>query len=167
MVLTGISLFLPMLVALLLLLGSSVPVDIAGSSAFFPAVDVMAIYFWATYRPATMPYWFVFVLGILRDSLDGVVFGVSSCIYLVIRLLVVMSRKLYRKDNFIIAWQGFAVILFIAILLKWALVSFVMYRPLTLDYAIMQFMLSVAIYPLLYWFFNLVNIVMPEKFQDD
>ncbi len=38
---------------------------------------------------------------------------------------------------------------------------------LVLDSAIMQFMVSIAMYPILHWFFNLVHLIMPENFQDE
>jgi len=166
MLFKNIRLFFPIMVTLLLLILSSVPVDITGTSAFFPAVDVMAIYFWASYRPSTMPYWFVFFLGILRDSLEGVMLGVSPCIYLLIRLMAVSGKGLYRKENFILVWQRLIIILIISITLKWALLSFLIDKPLIIDYAVMQFMVSIAAYPLLQWLFNMVNKAMPENFQD-
>ncbi len=106
---TGIRLFLPQAVAILLLILSSVPIDVAGASAFFPAVDIMVIYYWSSYRPSALPAWFVFILGIFRDSIEGLTLGVSSCVYLLIKFIVVSSRGLYRKENFLIIWQGFAV----------------------------------------------------------
>jgi len=166
MLLKNIRLFLPIMVTVLLLMLSSVPLDITGTSAFFPAVDIMAISFWASYRPGSMPYWFVFLLGIIRDSLEGIMLGVSPCVCLLVRLMVVSSRGLYRKENFILVWQWFTIILIFAITLKWALLSFLMDKPLIIDYAVMQFMVSIAMYPLLHWLFNIVNLAMPENFQD-
>jgi rod shape-determining protein MreD len=151
---------------LLLLILSSAPVDVTGTSAFFPAFDVMAIYFWSSYRPTAMPYWFVFILGILRDSLEGIMLGVSPFVYLLIRLIIVSSKRLYRKENFIVVWQGLIFILIIAITLKWALLSFLIDKTLVIDYAVMQFMVSIAIYPLLHWLFNIINLAMPDSFQD-
>lgn len=162
----GIRLLFPIMVALLLLIISSVPIDVAGASAFFPVVDVMAIYYWTSYRPGALPDWFIFLLGILRDSIEGIAIGISPCVYLIIRLIVASSRGLYRKGSFLIIWQGFAVMALIAIVGKWLLLSFLMDTPLVLDSAIMQLMVSIAMYPVFHWFFNLVNLIMPEKFQD-
>lgn len=162
----GIRLFFPIMVAVLLLIISSVPIGIAGASAFFPAVDIMIIYYWTTYRPGALPDWFVFFLGVLRDSIEGIAIGVSPCVYLITRFIVASSRSLYRKENFLIIWQGFAVMALIAIVGKWLLISFLMDTPLVLGSAIMQFMVSIAMYPVFHWFFYLVNLTMPEKFQD-
>ena len=165
-IITSIRLFSPIIVALLLLVLSSVPTYIAGASAFFPVVDIMVIYYWSSYRPGTMPDWFVFLLGVFRDSIEGLSIGISPCVYLLVRFMVVASRGLYRRENFIVVWQGLAITALIAIAGKWLLVSFIMDTPLILDYAIMQFMFSVAMYPVFHWFFSLVYITMPENFQD-
>lgn len=164
--LINIRLFLPIFVALLLLIISSVPIYISGASAFFPAVDIMVIYYWAGYKPDSMPNWFVFLLGIFRDVLEGVVIGVSPCIYLIIKLMVVAGRGLYRRESFPVVWQGLAVITVIAITGKWMLISFIMNAPIALNPAIMQVLFSIAVYPVVHWFFNLIYITMPETYQD-
>lgn len=156
----------PIGLALVLLVISSIPMHIAGASAFFPMVDVMVIYYWSSYRPQSMPDWFVFTLGILRDVLEGLTIGVSPCIYLLVRFLVTASKDLYKKQTFIIVWQGFAVVSLIAITGKWLLVSFILDKPLVFNSAIMQFVLSIAIYPIFHWLFSLVNLTMPEHYQD-
>ena len=57
-------------------------------------------------------------------------------------------------------------ILIIAITLQWILASFLADRPIALDLFMIQFLVSIAIYPLLHRFFNLLNKAMPENFQD-
>lgn len=152
-----------MILVLVLLIASSIPIHIAGASAFFPMVDIMAIYYWTSYRPQVMPDWFVFILGILRDIMEGLTIGVSPFIYLLTRFIVLASKDLYKKQTFIIVWQGFAIVSLIAITGKWLLVSFIIDMPLVFTSAIMQFVLSIAMYPLFHWLFSLVNIIIPEK----
>ncbi len=163
---TGIRFFYPMIVALLLLIISAVPIYIVGLSAFFPVVDVMVIYYWASSRPRVMPDWFIFLLGVLRDGVEGLTIGISSCVYLLVKFIVVASRGLYIRGGFLLVWQGFAIAAIIAIAGKWLLVSFVMNKPISLDSAIMQLMFSIAMYPVFYWFLNLVNITVPDNYHD-
>jgi len=162
----GIRLFIPLFIALVLLVISSVPISIPGLSAFFPVVDIMIIYYWSSYRPGALPDWAIFLLGVLRDGIEGITIGISSCIYLLVKFIVIASAGLYKKGGFLLVWQGFAAAAIIGIAGKWLLVSFVMDRPLMLDYGVMQLMFSMALYPVFHWFFNLINTIMPVDFQD-
>lgn len=163
---TSIRVSLPIIIAMSLLILSAVPIDIAGAAAFFPIVDIMVIYYWSSYKPLALPDWFVFVLGILRDAIEGISLGVSPCMYLIARIIVISSRSLYRRENFLIIWQGFAITALIFIFGKWMLLSFVTDTNLVLNSAIMQFMVSIAMYPIFHWFFNLVNLLMPEHYSN-
>lgn len=163
----GISFLYPMVFAFALLIFSSVPLYIAGTPSFFPALDIMIVFYWSSHRPSALPNWFIFLLGIFRDVVEGLTLGVGPFVYLVTKFMLLASRGIYRKANFLVIWQGFAIIALLAITLKWLLVSFIMGIPLSPDNAIMQFMLSVAIYPAMHWLFNLVASIMPEKFHDE
>jgi rod shape-determining protein MreD len=161
-----IRLLFPMALAIILLIISTIPIHLVGISAFFPIVDVMVIYYWSNYRSSLLPNWFIFLLGILRDLIEGISLGVSPFSYLVVRLVVMSGKDAHKKESFIFIWQGFAVVAFIAIILKWLLVSFSINTPLILNSAIMQFMISIAIYPVFHWVFNLVNKAIPKNFQN-
>lgn len=163
----GISFFYPMVFAFILLIFSSVPLYIAGTPSFFPAIDIMIVFYWSSQRPGALPNWFIFLLGVFRDVVEGLTLGVGSFVYLITKFMVVASRRIYRRANFLVIWQGFAIVALLAITLKWLLVSFIMGFTLSPDNAIMQFMLSVAIYPAMHWLFNLVASTMPEKFHDE
>lgn len=165
-ILSRIRMFFPIIAALLLLLFSSVPIHIPGVATFFPAVDIMVIYYWVSYRPDSLPDWFIFLLGILRDVLEGVSLGVGALVYLIVRLMVSASRDAYRKGSFPVVWQGMAVVTIVAIAVKWMLISFVMNVPVSLTAAIMQVLFSISIYPVVHWFFNLIQAAMPDNYQD-
>jgi rod shape-determining protein MreD len=162
----GIRLFIPMITAFILLVLSSMPISIAGASSFFPAVDIMFIYYWSSHRLRSVPDWFIFTLGILRDAVEGTMMGVSPLIYLVTKFIVLSSRNLYRRENFLIIWQGFAITALIAISGKCLLLSLSMDTSFVLNAAIMQFVVSIAMYPLLHWVFNIIQMIIPENFQD-
>ncbi len=159
--------FSPILIALSLLMVSAVPLYIAGFYAFFPLVDIMVIYYWVSNRPSSMPIWFIFILGILRDALEGISMGVNVFIYLLTAFTVMASKSIYKRESFWLVWQGFAITALISISIKWLLVSFEMGIPLTAGSAIMQLTFSIAVYPLFYWFFNIMQSTMPKYLQDE
>lgn len=163
----GMSFFYPIIATFLLLIISSVPTYIAGASAFFPIFDIMAIFYWSSQRPSALPNWFVFTLGICRDLVEGLTLGTNPCIYLITKFIVKANRGMYRKVNFIVILQSFAIVALLTTLAKWLLVSFIIGLPLPPDNALMQVMLSVAVYPLIHWLFNLVSSLMPDKFHDN
>lgn len=163
---TYFSFFYPKLLAVLLVLLTSIPLKIPGVAYFLPMVEVMMIYYWCIYRPDAMPNWFVFALGIFRDALAGVPLGVNALTNVLLRSAVVMMREKYIKVPFLFVWQGFMVFACMAMAVKWVLFSFIFDQLLGLNMAVMQLLLSVAVYPLFHSLLNLVHKILPGGVTD-
>lgn len=156
--------YIPNLVALLLLLISSLPIAVAGAAFFFPLVDMMFIFYFTIYRSNSTSNLFIFILGLTRDLLQGTPIGLSALIYLVLRFMIISISHQFRRGDFSIIWQVFALGMLITTVLKCAILYLLIGTPLmAMDYAIMQLLVSVALYPIFHWLFNLVNILVPES----
>lgn len=153
---------LPGLCTLLLLLLSLVPIGLSGLALFPIEVCLISIYYWAIFRPSAMPFWFVFLLGVLRDALMGMPLGVASLIFILFRLAVLSQQRSLVKETFWATWVGFGLITIPALLLQWLLVSAFDRALLPVQDVVMQWIVTFGLYPLLHIVFNALYRFLPR-----
>lgn len=152
----------PKILAIILILISITPFGIYGASGFLPMVDIMFIYYWCIYKPHLVPNWFVFAMGLLRDAVSGSPIGLNALVNLILRFLVMYKRDDYATQPFIIVWQGFALSAVIVMTLKWIGFSLLFDQFFEIKVILLQFLLSVVMYPLFHSFFNIIFAITPK-----
>jgi rod shape-determining protein MreD len=143
----------PATVAFLLVILTVVPLQIPGYAAVTPVFTLMAVYHWTIYRPDLLPSWTVFLIGAAQDLLTGGPIGVSSLVLLVSQALVVRQRRFFVGKLFPFVWWGFLVLTVIASVLTYACGSLLSRALLDMPSAAFQAVLTVALYPIVSWFF--------------
>ena len=86
---------------------------------------LMAIYYWAIYRPTLMPSFLVFFAGILLDLLSGLPIGLNALAFVMTQWIVRDQRRFLMGQNFLMIWIGFILLSIIAGLVQWALFGLV------------------------------------------
>lgn len=107
------------LAALFILNLTSVPVPDAGMIK--PHLVLMAVYYWAIFRPTLIPTWLCFVVGILLDSLSGMPLGLQAFVLVAAQSLVRDQRKFLMAQPYISVWAIFGLVVGMAALVQWAL----------------------------------------------
>ena len=143
----------PTLLTILLVPVSLVPLQIPNAGPVFPDIILIAIYYWSVYRPDLMPYWMVFMIGLLQDLLGGDALGVSSMIFLAVYGAVVAQRRFFMSRSFVMIWAGFVMVAAGVVVLSWGLQTMVLGRQVHLGPAVFQYLTTIAAYPLLAWLF--------------
>jgi rod shape-determining protein MreD len=133
-----------------------------GLDNYFPAIDLMVIYYWCVYRPSLLGNGYVFAVGFLKDILINAAFGINAFTNLTIRLLI-MRKGGNFQPTFYFLWFGFAIILMVAITIKWLLFSFVAQEWLNVGMALKHFFVSVLIYPFVHNFLNKIYVLLPRS----
>lgn len=144
----------PKVLALLLLFISSLPWGFAGFHVFFPLVDAITIFYWCNKRPSLMPGWFIFLLGLLRDSISGAPLGMAMLANFIMRMLALSGRRYYMKENFLLLWQAFFLFIVILSLFYWGAYSFIFSTFVDIGMLTMQAIITIILYPLFHGFFN-------------
>jgi rod shape-determining protein MreD len=153
---------LPILFTLLLLCISLIPRHLSGFGQFVPLFSFMAIYYWALFHPSSMPYWFVFALGLLQDIFFGMPLGLSSLLFIGLRASVIHQGALFSREAFWFIWFGFAMFSSIFYILGWLLVSFYYQQSMPYQAALIQCMLTIFVYPIIHWSFNKLYALLPK-----
>ena len=84
---------------------------------------LMAVYYWAIYRPTLVPPVFCFLLGLAMDVLAGFPLGVNACVLVTVQWLVRDQRKFLIAQPYIVIWAVFGLVAAMATLLEWVLMG--------------------------------------------
>lgn len=153
---------LPGLVALLLMLLFSLPIRLAGLADFTPDICLISIYYWSIFRPGTMPYWFVFLLGLVRDSIAGIALGMSSLVFILFRLFILSQQRYFARETFWANWFGFGIAASLALAVGWVIAVIYARALFSIDSVGMQWVFTFGLYPLLHILFNKLYRYLPQ-----
>lgn len=155
----------PKILAIGFVILSHAPVRMGGFGPMFPSVDLMLIYFWSTHRPDVMKSWFVFGLGIFKDLITASPIGLNAFANLILKVLATYKKGRHVR-HFIFSWQGFALFLGITMLFKWVVLSFISDKFIDINNAVLQFLFTVALYPVFHALFSSSYSSMPRNYSD-
>lgn len=148
---------LPSVFAALLAVFYLVPKYIAGLNNVMPLLPLIPVFFWGIMIARATPYWVVFVIGLVLDAAQGAPLGLSSLLYMLFLTMLESQRKLLHKEGFLPKWASLAVLFAIMSGLNWLLLSWFHASAMPLVPAVIQWGLTVAIYPVLHKGFDLLD----------
>jgi rod shape-determining protein MreD len=143
----------PFVITLLLALVPVLPLHLPREVDLVPAFTLMSVFYWTVYRPDLMPASAVFAIGIIQDFAAGAPLGITSLILLGTHGVVLGQRRLFVGKPFAMAWSGFVLVDAAATAVAWAFASLIAGEPLALLGPVLQFVVTLATFPILAWFF--------------
>lgn len=138
------------LLALLGLLITFVPLKLTGIHQIMPSLEILILFYWAIYRPNLLPIWFLFILGIIADSVMGTPLGASALTYIILYSILKKYRRLLGVETFMIIWGMCMAIMLPTILAKWFFISLFMGRFELSEALIFQWLLTIITYPVIH-----------------
>jgi rod shape-determining protein MreD len=146
----------PCLVTILLLLLYLAPKHVEGLSYFMPLLPLIPVFFWGLLHARDMPFWFVFLLGLVMDAAQGLQLGLSSLLYVFFLLLLHAQRKYIIKEGFAVKWGYFGLLLGITCLLSWAGYSLLSGQAHPIVPVLIQYALTMCCYPFFHRLFDIL-----------
>ncbi len=143
--------FLPAATTLVLALAGALLWPLPFVGAVMPPLSLIAIYYWSIYRPDLLSPLFVFLVGLLHDSLHFLPLGLSAFVFVGLRQLSFSQRRFFVGQTFFMLWSGFALVAFLFALVNWCVLSLLAERALTIFPVFVQLLLLVAVFPLFAW----------------
>lgn len=125
-----------------------IPWHIPGLSVVMPAFPLIAIYFWSIYQPGRLPYWAVFLFGVLQDLLLGMPLGQGALALLMVQGLVVSQRRFFLSKPFLVVWWGFSMVAPIGAVIAWAAASASRGAVIPPVPIVVQTIITMLLYPL-------------------
>lgn len=114
-------LLVPHLLLLVLLLLNIVALPLLPTGAMKPQFVLMAVYYWAIYRPTLLPPLFCFIVGLLIDILSGMPPGVNALIFVMTLWIVRDQRRYLMGQSYGTIWAVFGLVSVIAVTIQWGM----------------------------------------------
>ncbi len=153
----------PAVITVLLVMFAAVPLRIPGAAQIMPIFALISIYYWGTFTPGTLPYLFLFALGLLEDTLTGTTMGVSSTINLGFALVLTWERNNFGKTLFGTLWLGFISLSLVAVMTEWLIMSISLGRMLPLAGHFLQWVATCLAYPPMHLIFTRIYRAMMDS----
>jgi len=142
------------LVAVLFVIFNISDIKIGGLSKLIPLFDLMMVFYFAVFY-RVFGLWFIFLLGIWNDALNGNPLGLTPLCYIVlIKIFITLNQRLVIRENFKQLWQQFAIFCFCFLCLKWIILSMFNAAFYSVTTILVQFILTTSFYVLMHKFFD-------------
>ena len=136
------------ILAILSIVASALDIKISGISAIIPLFDLIIIFYFAIFKNV-FAIWFLFLLGLYHDSLNGNAVGITSlCYILSVKTFTILNHKLIIRKNFKQIWQQFMAFMIFFLILKWILLSIFNGAFYSINIMVIQIILTSALYVL-------------------
>lgn len=155
----------PIISTCVLLLLLNTPLGISAQAELQSSLGLVAVFFWSFHRPASTPAWAVMLTGLLLDLLGLEPFGVATTMLLLVHGAAIRFRHALAMHGLIIIWLAFLPVAAGATAVEWGLICLLRWQFLPMTPALLQFGLSVGLYPVMATIFSFANreIAAPER----
>ncbi len=151
------------LIAIFIVMLNIVNIEIAGFSRVIPLFDVMLVFYFVVFRQV-FALWFIFLLGLWADALNGNPLGMSSLIYIFLtKFFIILNQKMVIRDEFKQLWQQFIAFCTCFLLLKWSFLSLSSGASYSFVTILLQLILSAVFYVVVHKFFDFLNRKLIEE----
>lgn len=110
-------------VIVLLLLLNLVSFSMPHAGDFKPFFLLMAVYYWAIYRPTVMPVAYTFCLGLIIDLQADLPLGLTALILVGLQTIVLRSRLFLMGQPYVMVWLGFGILALSYAISLWFLIT--------------------------------------------
>lgn len=142
---------LPMVAMFLLAIFYLVPKHVAGLSGVMPMLHLAPVFIWGVMHPRDMSLLFLVLLGLVIDVATALPLGFSALGLCFFFLLVRSQRKYIYREGFAVMWGYFALLFMVLQLVCWAAYSYYYGQRAPLGSAMIQWVFTVLLYPLLHY----------------
>ena len=149
-----------LLLAVLLLLNmASVPLPYAYSIKAH--LVLMAVYYWAIYRPTLVPPSLCFLMALAMDVLSGLPLGLNALVLVLVQWLVRDQRRFMMGQPFIVIWAVFGLVSLSASMMQWALAGLFVQEWVELAPVLTGTAISLLLFPLVTMLLVLTHRMLP------
>jgi rod shape-determining protein MreD len=129
-------------------------------SQIMPLLVIVGIYYWCMFLPGSLPYSFLFILGILQDTLTGAPLGFSSFMNVMLAWIVLHRFHVVGGMSFATIWLRFIAVCLAAVILEWCIMSIYYDRMLPVQLSVLKLISTCFAYPIVHlWFARVQNVL--------
>ncbi len=149
---------IPTFTILISIILTLMPYQISNASLLTPLIVHITLYFWTVYRPQTLPYVVILLLGLLKDFIESNVLGINALYFLLFQVIIKSQRKYIYNNTFIVVWAGFMFCLSLILSLPLLLSKFgISLKHYPLSIVFFQWLITIFAYIPLHWLLSKIN----------
>ena len=154
---------LVILVIFLLLLLSLFPLRLHGYGEVRPFFMLMAVYYWAIFRPTLLPPTATFVAGLVLDLAIAVPVGLNALTLVGVRTLTSLQQKFMLSQKFVVMWACFALVAFGAALFQWGVFCLLNWQVTAFKPSAISALLTALLFPAVALPLYIVNRALDDR----
>lgn len=154
---------LTLLIVSVLVLLSVMPLGLSGSGAIRPAFVLMAVYYWAIYRPYMLSPLGAFLAGLALDLLTGGPTGLQALILLVVGLVTATQQKFMLSQRFGVMWACFALVALVNGVVQWLVFGLVNLQMTAFKPVLVSAAISGLLFPAIALPLYMINRAMDNR----
>ncbi|MFT6220297.1 MAG: rod shape-determining protein MreD [Myxococcota bacterium] len=141
---------------------SNINIDVIAD--YLPLFDVMIIYYFAVFRQDVFAIWFLFVLGLISDSINGFPLGMTSLIYIIaIKSFNAFNQRSSFEKNFHQIFIQFIAFISLITFSKWLFLSLYNLTFYNFSAPIIQLIVTALFYIFMHKFFSYLDTKLLKK----
>lgn len=154
---------LTLLIVSVLVVLSILPLGIAGYGEIRPAFVLMAVYYWAIYRPYMLSPLGTFLTGLALDLLTGTPLGLQALVLLIVRLVTGTQQKFMLAQRFGVMWACFGLVALASGLAQWLIFGLVNWQMTALKSVLVSAAISALLFPAVALPLYMINRAMDNR----
>lgn len=126
-----------------------------------PLFFLIAIYYWAIYRPGMIHPFFIFVYGIVFDLVLGFPVGIHALLFLTVQWIIKTQGVFFTGQTYLVVWLGFAVTVLSVLTAEWLFFSVFAGTLMGVTTMLISFVMTCLLYPLITAIFMMIHRILP------
>ena len=147
----------PFFLSGVLIMVSALPLHLPSYDEIAVDIGLIAVFYWAIYRPDLFPSMAAFILGLWQDILLGTPMGLHGLIFLLANAVIGSQRTFFQGKSFNVVWWSFSLVAFAASFLAWVVVCAINVTLISPVSIFFHTFLTIGVFPFAAWFFAKVQ----------
>ncbi len=154
-------LLVPQLLLLVLLLLNVVNLPFLPTGVAKPLFVLMAVYYWAIYRPTLIPPYYCFSIGLLIDVLTGAPPGITALVLVLTQWIVQDQRRFLMGQPYSTIWAVFGLVCAISIFVQWTLHGLIQFHWSPILPVLSEALVSMLLFPFVTMLLVITHRMLP------
>lgn len=154
---------LTLLIVAVLVLLSILPLGLKGYGDIRPAFVLMAVYYWAIYRPYMLSSVGTFLTGLALDLLTGTPLGLQALVLLLVRVITGTQQKFMLAQRFGVMWACFGLVALASGVAQWLIFGLVNWQLTALRPVLVGAAVSGLLFPAVALPLYMINRAMDHR----
>lgn len=154
---------LTLLIVSVLVVLSVLPLGLKGYGDIRPAFVLMAVYYWAIYRPYMLSPLGTFITGLVLDLITGTPLGLQALVLMAVRLITATQQKFMLSQRFGVMWACFGLVAVASGLTQWLIFGLVNWQLTDLKPVLVSALISTLLFPVIAVPLYMINRAMDNR----